>query len=49
MVVGLTTTDAISPYPHSVVNSNPADDEVYSIQHYVIMLLSELRKVDGFL
>jgi hypothetical protein len=30
------------------VNSNPADDEVYSIQHYVIMLFSELRKVDGF-
>jgi hypothetical protein len=42
MVVGLTTTDAISAYHHNV------DDEVYSIQHYVIMLFSELRKVDGF-
>jgi hypothetical protein len=31
MVVGLTTTDAISVYHHNVVNSNPADDEVYSI------------------
>jgi hypothetical protein len=30
MVVGLTTTDAISAYHHNVVNSNPADDEVYS-------------------
>ena len=49
MVVGLTTTDVISTYHHNVANSNPADDEVYSIQHYVIMLLSELRKVDGFL
>ena len=48
MIVGLTTTDAISAYHHNVVNSNPADDEVYSIQHYVIMLYSELRKVDGF-
>ena len=48
MVVGLTTTDAISAYHHNVVNSNPADDEVYSIQHYVIMLFNELRKVDGF-
>jgi hypothetical protein len=48
MVVGLTTTDAISAYHHKVVNSNPADDEVYSIQHYVIMLFRELRKVDGF-
>ena len=48
MVVGLTTTDAISAYHHNVVNSNPADDEVYSMQHYVIMLFSELRKVDGF-
>jgi hypothetical protein len=49
MVVGLTITDSISAYHQNVVNSNPADDKVYSIQHYVIMLLSELRKVDGFL
>jgi hypothetical protein len=49
MIVGLTTTDAISAYHHNVVNSNPADDEVYSKQHYVIKLLSELRQVDGFL
>jgi hypothetical protein len=40
---------AISAYHHNVVNSNPADDKVYSIQHYVIMLFSKLRKVDGFL
>ena len=49
MVVGLTTTDAISAYHHNVVNQNPVHDEVYSIQYYEIMLVSDLRKVDGFL
>ena len=28
---------------------NPAQDEVYSIQHYVIMFLSDLPQVGGFL
>jgi len=36
MVVGFTTTNAISAYTTKVVSSNPAHDEVYSIQHYVI-------------
>ena len=49
MVVGLTTTDAISAYHHNVVNSSLAHDEVYSIQHYVIILFSDFRKIDGFL
>jgi len=32
-----------------VVSSNPADGEVYSIQHYVIKFVSDLRQVGGFL
>jgi len=39
MVVGLTTTCATS--------SNPADDEVYSIQYYVIKFVGDLRYVGG--
>jgi hypothetical protein len=45
----ITTTYAINTYHHNVVNSNPAHEEVYSIQHYVIMLNSDLRQVGGFL
>ena len=32
-----------------VVSSNPVDGEVYSIQHYVIKFVSDLRQVGGFL
>ena len=32
-----------------VVSSNPVHGEVYSIQHYVIKLGSDLRQVGGFL
>ena len=32
-----------------VVSSNPVHGEVYSIQHYVIMFVSDFRQVDGFL
>ena len=32
-----------------VVNSNPAHGEVYSIQHYVIKFVCDLRKDGGFL
>ena len=39
MVVGFT----------KVVSSNPAHCEVYSIQHYVIKCVSDLRHVSGFL
>jgi len=31
------------------VSSNPAEGEVYSIQHYVINFASNLRQVGGFL
>ena len=32
-----------------VVSSYPVDAEVYSIQHYVIEFVSDLRQVGGFL
>ena len=32
-----------------VVSSNPAHGEVYSIQHYVIKVASDLRQVGGLL
>ena len=32
-----------------VVGSNAVRDELYSIQHYVIHFVSDLRKVGGFL
>ena len=47
MVVGLITTYAISAY--HFVSSNPVYGEVYSIQHYVITFVSDLRQVGGFL
>jgi hypothetical protein len=30
------------------VSSDPAQSEVYSIQHYVIKFVSDLRQVSGF-
>jgi hypothetical protein len=32
-----------------VVSSNPVHGEVYSIQHYVIQFVSDLRQVSDFL
>ena len=49
MVVGFTTTCAISAITNKVVSSNPVHGEVYSIQHYVIKLVKDLRQVGGFL
>jgi hypothetical protein len=37
------------PIITKVVSSNPTNDEVYSIQHYVIKFVSDLRQVGGFL
>ena len=37
------------PFTNNVVSSNPAHGEVYSIQHYVIKYVSDLRQVGGFL
>ena len=37
------------PVTTKVVSSNPVYDEVYSIQHYGMKLVSDLRQVGGFL
>ena len=37
------------PITTSVVRYKPVHGEVYSIQHYLINFVSELRQVDGFL
>ena len=37
------------PITANVVNSNPAHGEVYSIQHYVIKFVSDLRRLVVFL
>ena len=37
------------PIPTKYVSSNPVHGEVYSIQHYVIKFVSDLRQVGGFL
>ena len=50
MIVGFTTTYMQSePITTKVVSSNPAHCRMYSIQHYVIKLVSDLRQVCGFL
>jgi hypothetical protein len=33
----------------NIVRSNPVHGEVYSIQHYVIQFISDLRQVGNFL
>ena len=33
----------------NVVSSNPALDVMYSIQHYMIKIVNDLRHVSGFL
>ena len=37
------------PITTNVVSLNPVHGEVYSIQHYVIKFVSDLRHVGGFL
>jgi hypothetical protein len=37
------------PITTKVVRLNPINGEVYSIQHYVIKFVSDLRQVGGFL
>ena len=37
------------PITTKVVSSNPVHGEVYSIQHYEIEFVSDLRQVSGFL
>ncbi len=37
------------PITTNVMSSNPAHGEVYSMQHYVIKFVSDVRQVGGFL
>ena len=37
------------PITTNVVSLNPANDEMYSIQHYVIKFVSDLRQVGDVL
>jgi hypothetical protein len=48
-VIGFITTCATVPITTKVVSSNPAHGVVYSMQHCVIKLVSELRQVGSFL
>ena len=43
--------ESLNPMPitTNVVSSNPVHGEVYSIQHYVIKFVSDLRFVSHFL
>ena len=43
LVVGITATCAISAYHYQRCEFEPHSGEVYSIQHYVITFVSELR------
>ena len=45
MVAGFITTHAISVYHHKRCEFEPCSGEVYSIQHYVIKFVSDLRQV----
>ena len=49
MVVGFTTTCAISAYHHYCCEFEPRSGKVYSIQHYVTKFVSYLQQVGGFL
>ena len=49
VVVGFTTTYAISAYHHYCCEFKSCSGKVQSIQHYEIKFVSDLRRVDGFL
>ena len=49
MVVGFITTCTISAYHHQSCEFESRSGEVYSIQHYVIKFVHDLRQVCGFL
>jgi hypothetical protein len=49
MIVGYLTTYAISAYHHYRCEFESSSGEVYSIQHYFIKFVSDLRQVGGFL
>ena len=49
MMVGFTTTYAISAYHHWHYEFEYRSGEMYSIQLYVIKFVNDLRQVNGFL
>ena len=49
MVVGFMTISAIGVNCHKPCELEFHSDEVYSIQHYVIKFVIDLRQVSGFL
>ena len=49
IVAGFTTTYAVSAYHHWCCEFESCSRELYSIQHYVIKYVSDLRLVGGFL
>ena len=48
-MVDLKLTEQSTPIPTEAVSSNLVHGDVYSIEHYVIKFVSDLRQVDGFL
>ena len=48
-MVDLQLPEQSTPITTEAVSSNLIHVEVYSIQHYVIKFVSDLRQVDGFL
>jgi hypothetical protein len=49
VAVGFIATYAIGAYHHYRCMFESLPGEVYSIQHYVIMFVSNLQQVSGFL
>jgi len=49
MMVGFITAYAISAYHNQRCEFESRSGDVYSIQHYVMKLVSDLRQVGGFL
>jgi hypothetical protein len=49
LVIWFITIWAISAYHHQRCEIEPRTGEVYSVQHYVIKFVSDLRQVSGFL
>ena len=49
MVVWFTAQVHTVHITNNVVSSNPAHGEVYSMQHYVKMLVSDFRQVGGYI
>jgi hypothetical protein len=49
MIVGFTTYIQSVPITTNTVSSNSSHGDVYSIQQYVIKVVSDLRQIGGFL